>query len=1315
MYRSRRKRVGKGSGDGVVSVGEGVDMNAALQENGARDESHAAEERVSDVSAVAPEVERHTEDRPGGDLNAKESADSPIVEDSAEPIAVGPESKKEATYTTAHFPQEDEHEAELPSPSTTPTKNPGEHTASTSIPEPELEQPLPNPTETPLEIETQPTELAPDPDLESKIANMEPIMEVDSQGGERPIPRAMPSMMRVPIETPTPLEQDSELEDRAGEFEVAEREPDRHIDWQGDVNNGARTTPTITHFPDENVPVFELLHPTGMKEGVVKDESPLQLEEEHPLDRENASFDTSGEKEMESPSSTMEEDTAERFDEQPKVKSSNEENTRKFDNSLEPLELVQATEVNNLGEDDLEEQAVAINSQPTPDHCSIREPASNAFSAENSAVKDFSPEDVESQESQPERLSSDFELGQESNIHSSSEKPVADFEGISEARDDLQNDIHEEAPAAETEAANEHEAAVRDELPVADVTSVADTYTVPEKDSPTQEASSSPEYIEAQGVDRSPQFPAVKMDTNIAEDLSAAANDLPSLQDETRDAMEEAVPTHPDESISLERDGPDANPESEDELEHNEVSHSTESDAADHEASDRLLSAATDFDGSHEDEENEVEELSDSHATITGLSETPPTSLEGSIPSINDATPKEDHESADENDDTQQDPFEEHARDLEVANMEHEGAENSDQTVEHTERPSSSVQVHEREVKVSDESDDEMSSRSMEPERASEQLPMGLDETRIETSPEKEMDVAPGDENPTEMKSDAPPVSDARDEPQTQDSKSTEEEPTQSERPQTPQKRPKVIDFPSTPSAQMVHQTEDHSLAESPVTVVNADDLFADDDEGEEYEEYQQHEPQDANSDLGYDGSGYGPDEVTSHAEPFQVEDSGSFPLGDAEKAEILNHDSNSEHPTTHTGLFASLVDTIRSDLPAVEKMVHDSNEGHHEDDHSEEDSSDHEAGFHSEYATPLDHISEEEGFHTSHDMDSSLHIRTRAHTTDTVPSFEAYAHSDDESSPPTPIDEIAERAEDALQTERLIRSSWPVQSHDHEVDLEEDSQDLKPQASPMQTDFDSFSTPNYPSYVTPKTSQANLKGEHIPETPESDVQSSPDESDSGHQDLASSPSRASLNTNLQHNPNDFPPSETHPQTDAGANSQPSTPNSRPSIPNNSSIFQKTRSLFESSSSSPPPPTQPPTRPLSNLFTLRSNSSPSPPPKPASLKGSTSRPNSLYQIDNPASELIVPRSLDAVPGPPSPGFIIPAPISSNMERKGSSGSEGNRRSIGDKEVRQRSSTSFLNGISRLVAGTAGTSGLEDSIHNPARAPLLQNQEERGEK
>jgi hypothetical protein len=84
---------------------------------------------------------------------------------------------------------------------------------------------------------------------------------------------------------------------------------------------------------------------------------------------------------------------------------------------------------------------------------------------------------------------------------------------------------------------------------------------------------------------------------------------------------------------------------------------------------------------------------------------------------------------------------------------------------------------------------------------------------------------------------------------------------------------------------------------------------------------------------------------------------------------------------------------------------------------------------------------------------------------------------------------------------------------------------------------------------------------------------------------------------------------------------------------------------------------------------------------------------------SPVDELLVPKSLDGNGKPPSPAFTLP--LGKMDEDRGRSVDKEE-----DYEPRERRSSSFLGGISRL----GGLVGLEGSMHNPARVaenkPLL---------
>lgn len=110
---------------------------------------------------------------------------------------------------------------------------------------------------------------------------------------------------------------------------------------------------------------------------------------------------------------------------------------------------------------------------------------------------------------------------------------------------------------------------------------------------------------------------------------------------------------------------------------------------------------------------------------------------------------------------------------------------------------------------------------------------------------------------------------------------------------------------------------------------------------------------------------------------------------------------------------------------------------------------------------------------------DAGLHIRT--YTADTIPSFESYAQSDDASTPTSPSETASSPFMEHPHGEPNIRSSWQDNSALQGSDPIETRQELKPQASPLQAEFDPYNSQTYPNYISPKASQVNLGTETSP------------------------------------------------------------------------------------------------------------------------------------------------------------------------------------------------------------------------------------------
>jgi hypothetical protein len=579
------------------------------------------------------------------------------------------------------------------------------------------------------------------------------------------------------------------------------------------------------------------------------------------------------------------------------------------------------------------------------------------------------------------------------------------------------------------------------------------------------------------------------------------------------------------------------------------------------------------------------------------------------------------------------------------------------------------------------------------------------------------------------------------------------------EEPSSQFSEPELPSHPPLSGADLMDEGREFPRAESPVTVLNSDDLFEDDDEDQvEDTNGPENGPLDDDDNREEDEEQDGPDtpiHIDDHASNGTSEPASPQNIPENEYDLPLNkqHRISQEVHRTNSGKFASLVDAIRSDVPIVSHLVkkeevqeigmpgggHFSDEILDEYHQTEEPENDHPA-----FESWLQH-EEDELHYSDYEEDARpssppLHIRT--HTADTVPSFETYAQSDD-STPSTP-DTVISPARQMMHEEPTIRESWMQQGE--EMEHHGSAEELKSVASPLQqTEFDPFTSQTYPSYVSPKPSFANLqsKDEESPESynsspesvgierearnstdPISEITAYPPQnashatpsSDSLPFDsprLYDSPISAtrSLNSNSPSR-SLFPTASTPPPPPLRSPHRPSfpppsslaNPEKTASSITGSSIFQRTRSLFESSSRQETQSTPPLTRPRSVLY-----NTPSPAPKPSSLK---SRPSSLYMrspfnLNNepiyneaptePEDELLVPRSLDRNGKPPSPAFILPG-------ERGKMGRGGEMREE-EFTVRERRESSFLVGIGRL----GELVGLEGSIHNPDRAegkPLL---------
>ncbi|KAE9371006.1 hypothetical protein N431DRAFT_491472 [Stipitochalara longipes BDJ] len=538
--------------------------------------------------------------------------------------------------------------------------------------------------------------------------------------------------------------------------------------------------------------------------------------------------------------------------------------------------------------------------------------------------------------------------------------------------------------------------------------------------------------------------------------------------------------------------------------------------------------------------------------------------------------------------------------------------------------------------------------------------------------------------------------------PKTQETQPAEHEALY-ERPTTPTQHQSTYDFaPSTPQ-HLIQEEHNNSLAESPATVLDADNLFEDSDEEEDEQ---------PNADR------HDHDHDTSQDATVQPQEQ----IHEAQSEET-NEETTDDAPETRA-FFASLVSTIRPDISLLRRLANQepSPASHRpDDDHSVSEYSQATPG---EYYTPG--IIEPGEHFPPQEPEAGLHIRTD--TADTVPSFESYAHSDDASTPTTPSETASSPFVEDPHEQPTIRSSWQDNSALQGSDPTEEHHELKPQASPLQGEFDPYNTQTYPNYISPKASSVSLRTDDSrsnsfsysggvdpprfstqssistpPPVPVKSPRLSPLNTSQASQFSTGRAYDSPVSATRSHHESESP--EQYSPTQSRIPRRPTdrtivaarTPVSSPSIPSNS-FFQKTRSLFESASQSPSPSA--PTRPLSSLFAVRNSpaSSPSPP------RRNPNRPSSLL-LSPPGQDEIVPRSLDKDGKPPSPVFTLPA---------GSTPTKGKRLSYEGRQEengRHRNSNPFLDGLSKLV----GSGGLEDSMHNPNRRlsskekePLLKN-------
>jgi hypothetical protein len=275
------------------------------------------------------------------------------------------------------------------------------------------------------------------------------------------------------------------------------------------------------------------------------------------------------------------------------------------------------------------------------------------------------------------------------------------------------------------------------------------------------------------------------------------------------------------------------------------------------------------------------------------------------------------------------------------------------------------------------------------------------------------------------------------------------------ERPVTPTQASSTFGL-ALNTSQHVIQEESYSIAESPATVLDADDLFKDDDEEEEH---QCHVDE-------YDQS------------RFVSQENATQPLSQAYDSQRNEPNQGKTLDAMETQPFlASLVDTIRPDLSLLRRLANQNSypaltplgDGPLVSDYTQPSRG--------EDFTPG--VIEPVPAFQSQGLDAGLHIRT--HAVDALPSFESYAQSDDDSTPTTPSETASSPFVDEPRNEPSIRSSWQDNSAFQGSDPRDQQQQLKSLASPLQGEFDPYNTHTYLNYISPRTSQVNLGLERSP------------------------------------------------------------------------------------------------------------------------------------------------------------------------------------------------------------------------------------------
>ncbi|KAK0112625.1 hypothetical protein ONS95_014366 [Cadophora gregata] len=544
---------------------------------------------------------------------------------------------------------------------------------------------------------------------------------------------------------------------------------------------------------------------------------------------------------------------------------------------------------------------------------------------------------------------------------------------------------------------------------------------------------------------------------------------------------------------------------------------------------------------------------------------------------------------------------------------------------------------------------------------------------------------------------------------------------------------------PSSP-IRSLSRIENH--LESTYTGPDASEFFDDDDESEDESSARQAYPEDL-ADQYFQRADTPLEIVPEHSQLTEF------------------NDTYSSHRSS--GIFVNIVDTVRSDIPVVRQVQLD----HDQLRDAYELGS---AGR----PRAVSFEDEDSGFSPA-SVSYEPSMRVRAHTADTIPSFDSYAQSD--SIPTTPSETSSSPFVDHPHDEPIIRDSGRERGM---TETSQTTQDLALE-TPKADTFDPTLTNAYPSFMSPKPNYADLNEKyqnpsdiermnagygsfgaqtgleaHRTEiSPIRDVGRNPfiNDLDTQIPKMASNnPFKTSMGQNppisgsfkaptaespfrTARSPARTPPPRLSisPQSSSSpsglhGSTTPSPGLAKRPVPTGSpgSLFAKTRSVFESASPQGSPALTP--SPITALSAIRHNFPPPPPPPRRSMG---SRPSSLHisepvrysptiekepeqvqtnaqeQHDAPREEegeeeiVFMPRSLDGNNKPPSPVFIPARSDSVASLRKQED--DGNF-------VSKRASNPFLGGLSRFVGGIQ-SQGLDDSVHNPAREPLLKRGEE----